>query len=258
MKRVSWRYIFTLVFLSLTINVSFGQPVPIAHALGYIDGYTYTNSREAMINSIERGFKYLEVDIDTTSDGVLVASHDWEMFNDFTGHAEMGDSIISFDEFSQRKIYGVYTPISIKEIVDTLKKYTDISIMTDKISDPVIIEKCFSEIKDRVYVECFTNEDYFELKKLGYNAMLSTYTTENTLTHIVSNLITGTGRIDFIATSSYQDLNELKKLRCVMPIKVSLYNIETKEDLDELWDDVDFFYTDYYDPSTGVFNSAEE
>ncbi|MBP5703196.1 MAG: hypothetical protein J6X12_00675, partial [Paludibacteraceae bacterium] len=207
------RYIyFTLILLSTTVLQGFGQQFPkaIAHALGSIDGYAYTNSREAMINSIEKGYKYLEVDIVSTSDSIMIAAHDWKQFNEMTGHRELKDSVISFDEFKKRKIYNTYTPVTIQEVIDTLMNHPDISIVTDKISDPVIIEKLFSKLKNRVYVECFSEDDYFDLKKKGYHVMYSTYYTETTLIYIVKNLLIGNGRIDFITTSTDQDFKELR------------------------------------------------
>ncbi len=254
------KLIFLFVLLLSYVPQTSGQqkPQPIAHALGSIDGYVYTNSREAMNNSLEKGYKYLEVDMDSTSDGVIVASHDWAHFNEITNYSELKDTMISFEEFSTRKIYDMYTPITIQEIIDTLMNNPDVSIVTDKISDPDIIEKYFSGIKDRVYVECFSDDDYFELKQKGYNVMFSIYYTDYSLYYIINNLFKGNGRIDFITTSTDQDFKELKKLKCVMPFKVSMFTINTEELLKELMYEIDFFYSDFYDPSTGTFNNPKK
>lgn len=260
MRRKNHTYIIILVLLSINIQYVFGQqmPQPIAHALGGIDGNIYTNSREAMINSIEKGYKYLEVDIDSTSDGIFIASHDWELFNEITGHSELKDSIASYEDFKQRKIYNTYTPITIQEVVDTLMNHPDISVMTDKISDPDIIDELFGKIKERVYVECFSEEDYFELKKRGYHVMFSTYTSIATLHYIIKSMMIGNGRIDFVTTSTDQDFKELRRLKCVMPLHVSMFSINTEEELEKHMDDIDFFYSDFYDPSAGTFNNPKE
>ena len=260
MRRINYIYIITFVLISINIQYVFGQqiPQPIAHALGCIGGNIYTNSREAMINSIEKGYKYLEVDIDSTSDGIFIASHDWELFNEITGHSEHKDSIASYKDFKQRKIYNTYTPITIQEVVDTLMNHPDISVMTDKISDPDIIDELFGKIKERVYVECFSEEDYFELKKRGYRVMFSTYTAEGTSIFIIKNLLKSNGRIDFITTSTDQNFNELKKLKCIMPFQVSMFTINSEEVLEEHMDEIEFFYSDFYDPSTGTFNNPKK
>ena len=45
-----------------------------------------------------------------------------------------------------------------------------------------------------------------------------------------------------------------------MPLKVSMYTINTEETLNEYMDEIDFFYSDFYDPSTDsfTFNTEKE
>lgn len=260
MRKINFICLFTLVLFIISSHQGFGQqaPQPIAHALGSIDGNVYTNSREAMISSIAKGYKYLEVDIDSTSDGIYIATHDWGHFNTITNHSELKDKKVTFDEFKKRKIYNAYTPITIQEVIDTLKNHPDISIMTDKISDPDIIESLFGDIKDRVYVECFSEDDYFELKKRGYHVMFSTYTAEGTSIYIIKNLLKSNGRIDFITTSTDQNFNELRKLKCMMPLQISMFTINSKEVFEEHMDEIEFFYSDFFDPSTGTFNNPKK
>lgn len=106
MRKINFICLFTLVLFIISSHQGFGQqaPQPIAHALGSIDGNVYTNSREAMISSIAKGYKYLEVDIDSTSDGIYIATHDWGHFNTITNHSELKDKKVTFDEFKKRKI----------------------------------------------------------------------------------------------------------------------------------------------------------
>ncbi len=53
----------------------------IAHAGGGINGLKYTNSLEAMEQSIEHGFKMIELDLLISSDRRIVAVHDWNRFH---------------------------------------------------------------------------------------------------------------------------------------------------------------------------------
>lgn len=53
----------------------------ILHAMGRIDEYTYTNSRDALENGYQNGNRLFECDFITTSDGQLVACHDWDFWN---------------------------------------------------------------------------------------------------------------------------------------------------------------------------------
>lgn len=247
--------LYITILFSICSLQAFGQntPIPVAHALGSIDGEIYTNSREAMMESIRKGYKYLEVDMDSTSDGTIVAVHDWAYFNEITNYWYKKENPSSFKEFKQRRIFGKYTPITIQEIVDTLKNHPDVFLMTDKISDPDIIDKCFSSIRERVYVECFSEADYFELNRRGYTTMLSGRNANYILRDIVKNIAKGIGRLDFVAISTDTNFQELKNLRCKIPLNVAMYSINSKEFLNEHREDIDFFYSDYYDPSTNTF-----
>ena len=77
-----------LIFLcvGIAITIALLKPISgeyastklIAHAGGAIDGHVYTNSKEAVLNSINNGSKYIELDFSLTSDSELVCVHRWE------------------------------------------------------------------------------------------------------------------------------------------------------------------------------------
>jgi len=54
------------------------RSVVVAHAGGAVNGVTYTNSREALDTNYAGGQRWFELDFSWTSDGELVAVHDWE------------------------------------------------------------------------------------------------------------------------------------------------------------------------------------
>ena len=54
----------------------------MAHALGGIDGENYTNSKEALESSYNKGIRLFEVDINLTADDKLVCVHGWNK-NDY-------------------------------------------------------------------------------------------------------------------------------------------------------------------------------
>ena len=68
-------------------------------------------------------------------------------------------------------------------------------------------------------------------------------------------MLIGNGRIDFITTSTDQDFKELRGIKCAMPLQVSMYTINSEEELEEHMDEIEFFYSDFYNPSTGAFNN---
>lgn len=138
----------------------------IAHAGGQIEGHNYTNSLEAVDNSLRNGISYIELDLRLTTDSVLVAVHEWEQFHLMTG--EQGDSPISLAEFKTRRIYDKYTPISIYDIDSLMQVHDDFYLVTDKTSDPQIIDKYLSKYKKRLCIECFSWDHYRILKEKGY------------------------------------------------------------------------------------------
>lgn len=49
----------------------------LAHALGGYNGLTYLNTENSLVNSIELGYKYFEVDLKRTTDNYVVLTHGW-------------------------------------------------------------------------------------------------------------------------------------------------------------------------------------
>lgn len=106
----------------------------VLHALGRIDKYTYTNSREALENGYQNGNRLFECDLITTSDGHIAACHDWEFWNSTLNQensVEGGGVTPSLEEFMNCKIMGKYTPLSGDDIVLFLKEHPDVYIVTD-------------------------------------------------------------------------------------------------------------------------------
>ena len=63
------------------------QEAYIAHG-GGIKQYVYTNSEEAIEDSINRGFKYIEIDFQLSSDNKLIGVHDWHSFEIRTSYSK--------------------------------------------------------------------------------------------------------------------------------------------------------------------------
>lgn len=100
----------------------------VIHALGTIEGETYTNCKEALENSFSDGNRVFECDMILTADQKLVACHDWGVGMQ-EGVSE--DNIPTKEVFMNTKIYGKYTPLSIDEIVLFMKEHKDVYIVTD-------------------------------------------------------------------------------------------------------------------------------
>lgn len=144
----------------------------IAHAGGEVDGRAYTNSREALEKSVSAGYRYIEFDFLFTADSILVATHDWKLFNSQTGYAHKGDTAPAFADFASRRIFGRYTPLSAADLNCFFERDTTIYLVTDKVSAPEVLAANFPKLKERMVVEAFSYSDYKRLAQQGYHRVL--------------------------------------------------------------------------------------
>jgi len=159
-KIISYIILTTLVLLSSGCR---GRDY-VAHAGGNINTHMYSNSLEAVRNALANNMTYIELDFSVTSDGQLVAWHDW--------HFEW-DHVPTHDEFMARKIYGQFTPIDFPRLDSILTHNPYLKLVTDKMSNPAIIDQWLRAYKDRMWVECFDDNDYFALQEMGYSVLAS-------------------------------------------------------------------------------------
>ncbi|WP_146442520.1 glycerophosphodiester phosphodiesterase family protein [Vibrio kanaloae] len=137
----------------------------IAHAGGGINGLKYTNSLEAMEQSIEHGFKMIELDLLISSDGRIVAVHDWKSFHEMTNSNNTGS--ISYKEFESKTIYDKYKTLNISTAIDILDE-NDVVLVTDKIKNIALLSKYIID-KDKSIIEVFSIDKYNEAIELGFN-----------------------------------------------------------------------------------------
>ncbi|CAK2908793.1 Glycerophosphoryl diester phosphodiesterase family protein [Vibrio crassostreae] len=137
----------------------------IAHAGGGINGLKYTNSLEAMEQSIEHGFKMIELDLLISSDGRIVAVHDWKSFHEMTNSNNTGS--ISYKEFESKTIYDKYKTLNISTALDFLDE-NNVVLVTDKIKNLALLSKYIID-KDKSIIEVFSTDKYNEAIELGFN-----------------------------------------------------------------------------------------
>ncbi len=142
----------------------------ISHAMGGIDGYSYSNCLEGFLENYEEGHRIFEVDMQLTSDGKIVLWHDWgrrfcsKYPKDYTP---------TYAQFMNSRIYDEYTPLDLDALLKLMAQYPDIHIITDsKHSSSTIVKKQFKaivstarklgipEVLDRFIVELYTKDMY--------------------------------------------------------------------------------------------------
>ncbi len=122
----------------------------IVHALGGIDGNAYTNSREALINSYEKGGRVIEADIEYTSDGELVLVHNWKkktLKNILGYETELDEEPLSLSVFKDLKVYGKYSTMTFRELMEFMRDHEDMMLVLDgKYDEEDDIRRQYSDI----------------------------------------------------------------------------------------------------------------
>lgn len=235
----------------------------IAHATGSLEGYTYLNSKESLMASLKNGYTKIEIDLQLTSDSVLVCVHNWEQFNKMTipnickKDSETYKKIPSYKEFKSRIIYNRFTPLSLSDVLK-IQQYHPFSIVTDRISDPKILNKYFNKsIRHNVMVEAFSDEDYQALKKYGYTPMLSMG--KFSLTHggiqIIFSQLFG-NKYEWIAAEQHCSKRTLRLLKKMFGIKFALATVNSEKFFSwHLANDIELVYTDNWNLKTQLNNN---
>lgn len=176
-------YLFLAVLMCSLIRRS--QAIPwhekhsiICHALGRTrEGYHMTNSLEAFQYNYSRGQRVFEADIQITSDGVMVLRHDW---NGDLGQAEAFGwtqeerGAVTARKFLDTPIYGMYTPLSLKDWFAIMESHPNIYMVTDTKYSPEVekqfrlfvdtaLENGYEEVLSRVIVQIYYKEMYDEV-----------------------------------------------------------------------------------------------
>ena len=225
----------------------------IAHATGSLDGYTYLNCKESLLNSLDNGYRYIEFDLGYTSDSIIVCVHNWEQFNKATipnicgKDSDLYMKIPTYSEFKTRKIYKKYTPLSLQDVI-SIQKQLPFTIVTDIICDVQALNKYFKmEIRDNVMVEAFSEKDYQALKASGYTPMLSLGCVSifnGGLSFICSQIFNN--KCEWVTAEQHSSKRTLRLLRKMFGIKIALYTVNSASFFN--WhlgnDDVDLIYTD--------------
>ena len=142
----------------------------IAHAGGEVNGIKSTNTKDALDQNYKKGFRLFELDIIETSDGKLVAAHDWRMWSRFTDYT--GTLPPTHAEFMKEKIYGDYTTLDMEGINTWFAEHPDATLVTDKVNDPIAFADAFID-KNRLIMELFSIMAVEKASQQRINAMIS-------------------------------------------------------------------------------------
>lgn len=222
----------------------------IAHGGGAIDGYLITNSLEALHSARDNGYRYIELDLCYTSDSAIVAVHDWLEYNRAMGLEAKGDSAPTLSFFMSQRLPSGHTPLSAEQINEFFLSHDSLHLVTDKISDPDILERFFPALKQRMVVEAFCYEDYCELIRRGFEyvsySCLARDIPQATLKHILFAPFFDGERIERLAlhTSAFGYVY-MQLLLAVSDYEISLYTVNGYDEIpDDALEGLKFVYTD--------------
>lgn len=122
----------------------------IAHAMGTVDGRAETNSKDAFLNSARSGHQVLEVDLQLTGDGYLVARHDWDQISYYNLEQTFA-GVMDRRTFLNTPICYYYTPLDIDGLLALMKEYPGVYIVTDsKDTDEKTVRAQFRALSEAV------------------------------------------------------------------------------------------------------------
>jgi hypothetical protein len=139
----------------------------IAHAGGNFNNKNYTNSLEAIENAISLGFKFIEVDLLVTADGVAIGGHDWISFKKALREESLTNTPMLYKDIQGKSIFGSLSVVTLSDVNRILNDNQDVYLVTDKIESIEILNKVIDN-KQRVIIEVFSTDKYNEAQYYGF------------------------------------------------------------------------------------------
>lgn len=220
----------------------------IAHAGGGIDDQIYTNSKEALLKSIEKGFNLIELDLIETKDKKLVAANNWKSFKEKSSCCN--NNIPTLNEFKNSIILDKYTPLDAEEINKIFSENKNLILVTDKTNNFDLINSSFKFDKSRIIVEVFGQDNYFKAIKNGiknplYSASIQHRDKEKEFIEKYEIKMIAISSSDFIKNRNY--FIDLKKEKGTI---IFVYTSNDHNFVNDSLGVVDAFYTDFINVKT--------
>ncbi len=152
-------------------------PGRIAHAGGAVGGATYTNSLEALEHNYARGFRFFEIDLVWSSDGALVALHDWEdNFDRLFGRRLTAP--LSAAEFVRADNVRGLTLLSLDGVLSWFASRPDAFLITDvksrNLDALAVIASRRPPLRGRIIPQIYHPDEYSAVRALGFDAIIWT------------------------------------------------------------------------------------
>ncbi len=157
----------TLYPVETTGEEWFADAPMIYHAGGEIHGSVYTNSREAVEETLAEGNYFIEIDLNYTSDGHLVCAHTWP-------DVYLTDYQPTLEEFLNTKIQGRFTPMTAADLIQIMREHPQMYLVTDiknedicpPLAELVALADEDPAILDRFIVQLYTGREKNAVKEI--------------------------------------------------------------------------------------------
>ncbi len=159
----------------------------IAHGMGQIHGYTVTDSRDAFIANYDKGYRVFETDFVFTSDGALVARHDWSAasFARF-GQRMPPSGVPTRARFMASPIHGDLAPLDAAGVVALMESHPDAWLVTDfkdeatsahvrALRQLLAAAKGDPTVRERLIVQIYQESDLAPVRALGIRNVIYTF-----------------------------------------------------------------------------------
>lgn len=226
--------LFLLLLLIIITNLKNAEILNkcenISHGCGLFHSVKYTNSLEAFHNSYGNGYRKIEIDLSVTTDKHIVGAHDWKLFKELTDFKSNNE--INYTYIKNCKIMKKYNVIYDIMMFKLLKRYKDVIIVTDKITDYVLLKRN-SIIINRIYVEVGNYQKYMNAYSLGFRNILLSTSNSNDLNRVL-NYLSEHKRIFGIVISPEIFYNNKTQLLLLYKkqIEIYVYGINNKATID--------------------------
>ena len=129
----------------------------IYHGGGGLSGYNYTNSKEALEETLAEGHRHVEIDFLYTADKELACAHYWSSLYDDDV------TVPTLEEFKEHKIFGKFTTMTAEDLIGYMAEYKDLYIIIDTkeenytavIEDLVRLSSFDTAITDRFVIQLY-------------------------------------------------------------------------------------------------------
>ena len=172
----------------------------MAHAGGGYEGNIYNNTEEAIINSLDNGFRFMEVDMTLTADNKLVCSHGWDKNTCKATGIEYLDKTPTYDEFMGWKIQGKYKTIDASTVISCMREYPDLLVEVDlkkfgqaktkrMIYQLVNLANNDETILDRILMQFTSEEAFFAIEEIYHFKYYQYFTYKSKIVKELDNVI---------------------------------------------------------------------